>query len=466
MNLQGTIRGMKIFTLALCSLYILLNIPARPQGGVSAIALSNETKTKKVFVFTLHQEIAPAAVRLVSRAFQQARENKADYIIMRLNTFGGALDAADSIRTAILTSKIPVLVLIEQNAASAGALISISCDSIYMRSGSTIGSASVVNQTGEVMPDKYQSYMRAMMRATAQQKGRDPKIAEGMVTPNNYLKEMADSGKIIALTTDEAIKYKYCNGVANNIDEVLTKAKLNNYEVIYYQPTWVDAIINFLLNPFVNSILLLLIMGGIYLEIQHPGIGLPLFVCIGAALLYFAPLYLEGLAANWEILVFVLGIALVILEIYVFPGHGIWLATGITFIIAGLTLSLVNNHNFDFTFTPMQDVVYALFRVVGIITIAIICGIAFGGSIFNTSVMKKVVLTTTQEKNVAYSSDMHQMKKMTGKSGIADTDLRPAGIVVVDNEKYDAITDGAYIERLDNVVVKEIRGNYLVVRKA
>src|SRR5438045_7054922 len=141
-----------------------------------------------------------------------------------------------------------------------------------MKKGSTIGSASVVNQTGEIMPDKYQSYMRGMMRATAEQTGRDPKIAEGMVTPNGYLTDVADSGKIITLTTSEAIQHKYCNGEAASIDQVLQHLHAENSERSYLQLSSADRIIGFLISPCVNRILLLFFMGVIYFYFYYTGI--------------------------------------------------------------------------------------------------------------------------------------------------------------------------------------------------
>src|SRR6266446_5654050 len=142
------------------------------------IHAADTAAVKKVFVFELNQDIFPAAWRLVKNAMNEADMVHADYVVIKENTYGGDLASADSIHSRLLHAKQPVLVWINQNAASAGALIAISCDSIYMRSSAVIGSASVVNETGEVMPDKYQSYMRAMMRSTAEHNGRDPMIAE------------------------------------------------------------------------------------------------------------------------------------------------------------------------------------------------------------------------------------------------------------------------------------------------
>ena len=445
----------KIYTLLFFIFYIILH-----QHNVHA----QVTQQKKVFVFNLRDEISPSSERLVSKALQQASANNADIIVMRLNTFGGMLDAADSIRTSILNCKIPFYVLIEQNAASAGALISIACDSIYMKKGSSIGAASVVNQNGELLPDKYQSYMRSMMRATAERTGRDPKIAEGMVSANNYLTNIADSGRIITLTTNEAIRYKYCNAEADNIEELLQKANVKSYQIVYNKVSLLDSFISFLLNPAVNSILLLLILGGLYFEIQHPGIGLALFVCIGSALLYFAPLYLEGLAANWEILLFVIGVLLILVEIFVIPGFGITGITGIVLVILGLSLSLLNNVNFDFSMTDSLTIIYAFLRVSLIIAVAITVIIFFGGSIVNSKMMHKIVLHSTQAHNTSYHENIKQLNSLIGRKAIANTVLKPSGLVVLDEIQYEAVSEGLFIEEGSTVTIIEVRGNYLVVR--
>ncbi|MBN2523655.1 MAG: hypothetical protein JXB24_10305, partial [Bacteroidales bacterium] len=275
-----------------------------------------------IYVFEIRKEIAKPVWRITQEAFEEAQLLKADYILIHMNTYGGMVNIADSIRTKILNSSIPVLIFIDNQAISAGALISIAADSIYMRSGGSIGAATVVSQSGEAVPDKYQSFMRSTMRATAEAHGkdtviqgndtiyvwhRDPHIAEAMVDPLLVVDGIVDSGKVLTLTTEEAIKVGYCEGKANTIREVLEISGLADYEIKRYELKSLDRIILLLLSPVVQSLLILLIIGGIYFELQTPGVGFPLGIAIAAALLYFAPLYLEGLAQNWEILAFVLG---------------------------------------------------------------------------------------------------------------------------------------------------------------
>lgn len=419
---------------------------------------------KKVYVFELNQDIFPAAWRLVKNAMNEADSMHADYVLIKENTYGGDLATADSIHTRLLHAKPIVITWITQNAASAGALIAISCDSIYMRSSAIIGAASVVNESGEVMPDKYQSYMRAMMRSTAEHQSRDPLVAEGMVTPNAYLKDVADTGRIISLTAKEAMTHGYCDGIAESVEEVLNQANIGPYKIIEHHESSLDRIMNFLLNPMVNGILLLLILGGIYFEFQHPGAAFPILTSIVAAILYFSPLYVDGLAANWEILMFIIGVLLVAVEIFFFPGHGVWVVTGIILMITGLTLALVNNIDFDFTFTSGNSIIVALLRVVIPLGLSFFLFIFFGQKLFETGALKGFVLSETQGKFTDTQNNLSH-KSLIGKTGIAITPLRPAGQIEIESGRYDAIVDGGFVLIGDEIKVFDVSGNILVVRK-
>ena len=187
------------------------------QTAKTPVSVAKQSKPLKVYEFKIMQEIAPPVWLTTRKAFKEARDMKADIILIHENTYGGMLDMADSLRTIILHSKIPVYVFIDNNAASAGALIAISCDKIFMRKGANIGAATVVNEKGEKLPDKYQSYMRSMMRSTAEAKGRNPEIAEAMVGAIRKVDGIADSGRVLTFTVNEAIKYHYCDGEAENI---------------------------------------------------------------------------------------------------------------------------------------------------------------------------------------------------------------------------------------------------------
>ncbi|OQX72502.1 MAG: serine protease, partial [Bacteroidetes bacterium 4484_249] len=244
--------------------FIILLLIGLLSFGLSA---QNDTsKVYKVYQYNIDEEIAPPVWRKTKEAFQEANEINADLILIHMNTYGGLLDAADSIRTKILKSEIPVYVFIDNNAASAGALISIACDRIYMVPGANIGAATVVDQTGKPLPDKYQSYMRSMMRSTAEASGRDPQIAQAMVDPKIYVEGISDTGQVLTFTASEALKHGFCEGIADSQKEVLKLAKIDNYVVVKQQFTAIDKIIHFLINPMVSGILIMMIMGGIYFE--------------------------------------------------------------------------------------------------------------------------------------------------------------------------------------------------------
>ncbi|MBC7125262.1 MAG: S49 family peptidase, partial [Bacteroidales bacterium] len=239
-------------TLRILRLFILLllagiHLPAQAQDSLPA--------SKLIYKINIKENIMPAAWRSVKVGFEEAQNLKADIILIHMNTYGGMVDVADSIRTKILNSKIPVWVFIDNQAASAGALISIACDSIYMRKGGSIGAATVVDQSGNVVPDKFQSFMRSTMRATAEAKGydtlisgndtilkwrRDPRIAEAMVDPSIYIEGIIDSAKVLTFTAEEAVKHGYCEGKAENVNEVMEQAGIKSYTIAEFRPSLLD----------------------------------------------------------------------------------------------------------------------------------------------------------------------------------------------------------------------------------
>ncbi len=419
-----------------------------------------------IYQYQIFDEIAKPAWLRTKKAFKEAQELKADYVLLHLNTYGGALDAADSIRTIILNSKIPVMVFIDNNAASAGALISIACDSIYMRKGASIGAATVVNQTGEAAPDKYQSYMRSIMRSTAESTGRNPDIAQAMVDPHIHVLGVNDSGQVITFTPTEAMKHGFCNGMAENITEVLQKAEIKNYEIKEQQLSVIDYILAFLTSPIVAGILIMVIIGGIYIELQAPGIGLPGALALIAAVLYFAPHYLEGLAANWEILVFIVGVILLALEIFVIPGFGVAGVSGIVLMVFGLAAAMLDNTGFDFG----TDGLNAVLRAFTIVIAA--CFAAFIGSFYiskklftQTTIFGTLALDSEQRKEEGFSAADSKYAEMVGRQGVAHTILRPSGKVMIEGRVYDAIAQISYIEKGEAIEVVKYETTQLVVRK-
>ncbi|GAO31339.1 NfeD family protein [Geofilum rubicundum] len=450
-------------------------------SGVNAQETADHT-TPVVYRLPIFSNINSTTWVHMQSAFKEAKALNADAIILHLNTYGGEVVFADSMRTKVLNSDIPVYVFIDNNAASAGALISIAAKKIFMRPGANIGAATVVNQTGEEMPDKYQSYMRSTIRATAEAQGkdtiiagndtivkwiRDPRIAEAMVDDRIIIPGVIDSGQVLTFTTLEAIENGYCDGIAENIAEVQEFIGLENAELVSFQASFYDGIKGFLTSPILSGILILIIIGGIYFEMQSPGIGFPILASLIAAILYFAPLYIDGLAANWEIIIFVIGIALIAAEVFIIPGFGIAGISGVILTVTGLTLSLLDNVVFDFQGVDTSDFMQALLVVMGGLFGGVIITIYLSYKLIGSSTgpLSRLSLNTSQDLDKGYLSVDVATKTMVGKSGISATVLRPSGRVIVEDEIYDARALEGYIEKDEPVKVISYSSGQLNVRK-
>ena len=423
-------------------------------------------KSAKVYYFKIDENIAKPASLRVEKAMDEASRWKANVVVVEINTYGGELEHADKIRTAFLQSPVPVYAYINNNAASAGALISIACDSIYMHEGGSIGAATVVNQNGEVQPDKYQSYMRSLMRSTAETRGRRPDIAEAMVDPDIHIPGISDSGKVLTFTTQEAIRHHYCEAVCDTVTAVLKHAGIEKYVIREQRYSVIDKIIGFLVSPVVSGILIMLIIGGIYFELQSPGIGLPLIIAIAGALFYFAPLYLEGLAAYWEILLFIAGVVLIIVELFVIPGFGVAGVTGICCVVTGLAFSLINNIGFDFSHIPTITIGESFLTVLVALMIALPLSMWLCKKLFESNMFGGLALNTVQDNAEGYTVAESRSASLIGAEGVAATILRPAGKVTIGDRTYDAMCAVAYVEKGEKVRVTAYENNTLVVVKA
>ena len=458
------------------------------QMGIEKILSDSVSDVKSdestlIYMFEIKEMIAAPIWRTTKLAFEEAEKMGADLVLIDMNTYGGEVSAADSIRTRILNSKIPVYVFINDNAASAGALISIACDSIYMKPSAKIGAATVVNQTGEQVPDKFQSYMRATMRATAESQGKDtivvngdtalvwrrnPAIAEAMVDPKIFVENISDTGQVLTFTATEAVKHGYCEGIVNNRKEIFEQAGIKEYTIEQYSPSAMDKIIGLLINPFVTGILIMIIIGGIYFELQSPGIGFPLAASVVAALLYFAPLYLEGLAEYWEFLIFAAGIVLMLVEIFAIPGFGVAGIAGVICMVTGLTLSMVDNEllrDFEFTGEGMNVVMRSFGIVVLSALLGLLTSIWLASRVLSTNNFAKLALSADQKVSEGYLGVESEQKELVGLTGKAYTVLRPSGKVIINDKIYDAMSEFGFINKGDEIkVIRYETGQVHVVK--
>lgn len=434
--------------------------------------LRGNADTTRFYLLEFRQDVDKSALSRISKGLKEA-EKKADYCIIDLNTYGGAVDAADSIRSAILRCRIPVIAFIDIQAASAGALISIACDSIYMAKGSSIGAATVVNGQGEVMPDKYQSFMRAMMRSTAESHGKKSVVKDGKRTEvwhrdPEVAEQMVGRDSVLSFTPLEAIENGFCEGEAQSVEEVIGKILSGSkdgseYVIERQEITVLDSIRYFLMNPFLQSIFLMLIIGGIYFELQSPGIGFALAAATVGALLYFAPLYLEGLVQNWEILLFIAGVVLLVLEIFVIPGFGVAGIAGIIAVITSLTFAMIDNDmlRHDGTF-DIKPVIKPLAIVLVSIAVSICGSILLASRIYETRAFSRIALKDNLSADEGFVGvEKNELESLAGKTAVVATDLRPVGKVNIGGKLYPARINFGYAHKGEMVVITSVEGGEL-----
>jgi membrane-bound serine protease (ClpP class) len=233
---------------------------------------------------------------------------------------------------------------------------------------------------------------------------------------------------------------------------------------VNYRLSFTEKIIRVFLNPVISGILILIIIGGIYFELQTPGVGFPLAASVVAAIFYFVPYYLSGLAANWEIVVFFIGVILLMVELFVIPGFGVAGISGIVLMVGSLILVMLNNDFFDFTFVPDSDIAIAAVTTISALIVSIF--LLFYGSVKLTEskMFRKVSLTNTQQSSEGFTSNFNE-RSYIGLKGTAYTVLRPSGKIMIEHEIKDAFTRGEYIEMGKVVEVIDQSGSSLKVRE-
>ena len=415
---------------------------------------------KKVHIAYIDGEIDLGLAPYISRVVSDAEKDNASAIIFKINTFGGRLDAATQIKDAIIGTDILTVAFISNRAISAGALISLSCKKIIMVPGGSIGAATVVSQTGEKVGEKYQSYMRSEMRATAEKNGRRTDIAQGMVDEKIVIPGLVDSAQLVTLTSEEALHYGIADTLLNNMNEVFAYLNLQNAEKIYEKSNWAEDVVRFLNNPIVSSILIMIGIFGLIAEIKSPGWGVPGTAGIIALALFFGSSYILQLASIIEILMFVGGLILLLLEIFVIPGFGIAGISGIILILASLFLSLIGpNPSLDPGIISRAIIQLSFALLAAIILIFLLVRFLPKSNIF-----KKFILSEEEKSHAGYTSRT-TLSDLLGAEGVSLTTLRPAGTAEINGKRVDVVTESEYIEHGKPIIVIAVEGMRVVVRE-
>jgi membrane-bound serine protease (ClpP class) len=430
----------------------------------SSSAQESKPAAKVVYVAPIEGIIDLGLAPFLRRVLQEAADAGAAAVVLEINTFGGRVDAAVQIRDTLLTATLPTVAFVNKRAISAGALIALSAEKLVMAGGSTIGAATPVQmgQPGapaQPVEEKTVSYVRKEFRATAEARKRPPLLAEAMVDADVAIKDVVEKGKLLTLTTDEALRHKLADFRADNLERTLQELGLGGAEVRRASPNWAENTVRFLTHPIVSSLLITLGMLGIILELRTPGFGIPGGVGITSLALFFWGHWLVQLAGWEELLLALGGIVLLALEIFVIPGFGIAGALGIVAIVAGLVMSLTGGG------ATAQFILLAAARVVFSLLFALVASLVLLRFLPRLPVARRLVLATGLGSGQTSGSAPESDSRWLGKQGRAASPLRPAGIAHFDGERVDVVSDGELIDPGQDIEVIRVDGNRIVVRR-
>jgi membrane-bound serine protease (ClpP class) len=353
---------------------------------------------------------------------------------------------------------------VNKRAISAGALISLAAENIVMAGGSTIGAATPVQagQPGEGMKavsEKTVSYVRKEFRATAESRKRPPLIAEAMVDPDVAIRGVIEKGKLLTLTTDEALKHKLADFRAETLEDALQRVGLGGAEIRRASLNWAENVVRFLTHPVLSSLLVTIGMLGIIIELRSPGFGVAGAIGVGSLAAFFWGHWLVQLAGWGELLLALGGIALLLLEVFVIPGFGIAGILGIVALLAALVMSVVGSGA-----TP-EFFMLATGRMLLSLLVAVLASFLMLRFMRRTPFGRWLILDTGLGAGQQYGSAPESDLRWLGKRGRTTSPLHPAGIADIEGTRVDVVSEGELIEPGTPVEVTRVDGNRIVVRQ-
>src|SRR5688500_205419 len=453
--MQGP-RGSRWLTTTIVTLSLLYLLS--PTGGPA------QSKAV-VYVAPIEGIIDLGLAPFVRRVVEEAEKSGAAAVILKINTFGGRVDAAVLIRDTLLGAKVKTVAFIDKRAISAGALISLACHVIAMGDGGTIGAATPVQLGGQragTQPtdEKTLSYVRKEFRSTAEFRKRPLLIAEAMVDPDVAIPGLVEKGKLLTLTTNEALEHKLADFRADTVEEVLKRLGLEGAEVRRVSENWAEQLVRFLTHPILSSLLMTVGMLGIIVELRTPGFGVPGALGITSLALFFWGHWLVRLAGWEEILLVGLGLVLLAVELFVTPGFGVVGVAGIVALLAGLTLSLIGAG------ATTELVIGAIARVAVSLLIALAASLALLRFLPRLPFGRRLILDTGLGADAGYASAPESDRQWLGMQGTAVSPLRPAGIADIDGKRVDVVSQGEWIDATTPIEGIRVAGNRIVVRHA
>lgn len=421
----------------------------------------------------IHDVIDLGLPAFVERAIAQAEKDGASAIVFDVDTFGGRVDGATKIKDAILACQVPTVAFVNRRAISAGALISLSCEKVVMTGGGTLGAVTAVDLSGKKASEKVISYMREEMASTAEIRGRSVLIAQAMVDEEIAFESIvidgdtivaddlqgSKEGKLVTLSTEKALKYKMADATKETFGEVLEWLGLQDARVVDLRVSWSEKLVRFLTDPVVSSLLMTLGFLGLLFELQSPGWGIPGSIGIVCLSLFFGASLLTDLAEFTELLIILIGVALVLIEIFLIPGFGLVGILGGIAILSGFFMILLPAH-------PLYLDYRNALRGLAIGIVGGLVGLFFMGRVLTrTKFWQKITLPISERSSEGYSTSIG-LEKLAGARGVAVSDLRPSGWVTVDEKKMFVVSEGEFVSQGESVRILTVDGNRVVVRKA
>jgi membrane-bound serine protease (ClpP class) len=388
------------------------------------------------------------------RSLREAEVAGAKAAILDINTLGGRVDAALQIVDAVTETEIPVYAFVHPRAISAGALIAVSTDSVFMTADAQIGASTVVTEAGKAS-EKAQSVMRAQFRALAERHGRDPRIGEAMVDEEIAIAGVVDSGKLLTLTADEAARVGYAVEVTD-FDALLDAIGLAGADVVDTRVNWAEGLVRFLTHPIIAGLLLPIGVLGIFIEIKTPSFGVAGAIGILSLGLFFGSHVIVGLAGWEEIILLLAGLSLIAVEIFIVPGFGVAGIVGIGLVAASVFLALIGSLRTWPDITRASAVTASAALIVAAVIYGLVRHLPAGGRFAG------VLLDAATDRSSGYvSGDVRD--DLVGAVGTALTDLRPAGTARFGSERLDVVAEGEFVSKGAEVHVVRSEPYRLVV---
>jgi len=419
--------------------------------ALSVFQVSTSAQGETIYVVPVEKTVEKGLFAFLERAVSEAEADGASAIIFDVNTPGGAVDAAGDIGKLFTTTDIRTIAFVNKQALSAGAFISLNADEIYMVPGAVMGSAAVIDQSGNAADKKAQSYWLAAMRSAAEESGRDPLYAEAMANMDVDLPEYgAGKGELLTLTTDQALEVGYSDGTVTNLTNLIESLGYQDPVIKNVEESFAEKLARFITNPIVVPILLSIGSLGLVVELYSPGFGIPGFMGISSLLLFFYGHLVAGLAGYEAIILFVIGLALIILELFL-PG-GIAGIIGFIAVIGSFFLASGNIVHMGISL---------LIALILSVLVSILMVKVLGKKV---KFFRKIVLTDSTSTEGGYVSNKTR-SDLVGLEGLTITALRPAGTVVVGDERVDVVSEGSFIQKDKKVKVVKAEGSRIVVRE-